>query len=163
MAWWDVAEIAGDGALREAYLAMVDYAMKTQACFLREAADPYDAMDRLHAYAYFLEGLLPVIERPECRQAHADGLESMKRVIDEVEPLFVRADVYAQWLRAGLSGVGVAEKLAAFQAVSDDPRIDGGYYFGRRDGKISPQVNPVSTVFTLQALDGKIPCRKMLI
>ena len=122
---------------------MVEYAMKTQACFLREAADPYDAMDRLHAYAYFLEGLLPVFERPECRQAHADGLESIQRVIDEVEPVFVRSDVYAQLLRAGLPSLGVAEKLTAFQAVSDDPRVDGGFYFGRRDGKISPQVNPV--------------------
>lgn len=167
MAWWDVAEITGDSALREGYPAMVEYAMKTQACFLREAADPYDAMDRLHAYAYFLEGLLPVFERPECRQAHADGLESIQRVIDEVEPVFVRSDVYAQLLRAGLPSLGVAEKLTAFQAVSDDPRVDGGFYFGRRDGKISPQVNPVSTVFAMQALamqtGGNIPCRKMLI
>jgi hypothetical protein len=167
MAWWDVAEITDDAVLRDAYLAMVDSAMQTQACFLREAADPYDAMDRLHAYAYFLEGLLPVIETPECRQAHADGLAAMQTLLDEVEPVFVRSDVYAQMMRAGLSGKCIGDKLAAFQAASGDPRIDGGFYFGRRDGKISPQVNPVSTVFAMQALamqaDGKIPCRKMLI
>lgn len=167
MAWWDVAEITGDSALREAYLAMLESALKTHACFLREAADRYDAMDRMHAYAYFLEGLLPVIDRPECRQAHAHGLESMQRVIDEVDPVFVRSDVYAQWLRAGSTSADVGEKLAAFQAVSDDPRINGGFWFGRRDGKVSPQVNPVSTVFAMQALamqaDGKPLCRTMLI
>jgi hypothetical protein len=64
-----------------------------------------------------------------------------------------------------------AEALAAFQAVSDDPRINGGFYFGRRGGRISPHVNPVSTVFAVQALEmwrqhetgSKPPCLRMLI
>jgi hypothetical protein len=182
MAWWDVAEITGDSALRDAYLAMLGQAMQTHSCFLQEAADRYDAMDRLHAYAYFLEGLLPVIERPECRKAHSDGLQAMQRVLDDVEPTFVRSDVYAQWLRAsifagrsagGFAGCDacVAEKLAAFQITSDDPRASvktaGGFWFGRRDGKIAPQVNPVSTVFAMQALEmqrgASTPCRTLLI
>ena len=172
MAWWDVAEITGDTELRDAYLAVVECAMKTHACFLQDAADRYDAMDRLHAYAYFLEGLLPVIERPECRRAHADGVKAMERVYDETAPAFVRSDVCAQLMRARLflsesAGGEDRQRYIDLQATSDDPRVDGGFWFGRRDGKISPQVNPVSTVFAIQALemqaDGKIPCRKMLI
>lgn len=172
MAWWDVAEITGDPALRDAYLAMVEYAVTKHACFLREAADRSDAMDRLHAYAYFLEGLLPVIERPECRQVVSQGVASMERVYDETALTFVRSDVCAQLMRARLflsEGTGGEDRrrYIDFQAQSDDPRIDGGFYFGRRDGKISPQVNPVSTVFAMQALqmqaDGNAPCRKMLI
>ncbi len=167
MAWWDVAEINGDAALREAYLGMLDQAMKTQACFLRAAADGYDAMDRLHAYAYFLEGLLPAIGRPECRQALTEGLNAMERVYDETAPTFVRSDVCAQLMRARLflsEGTGGEDRrrYIDFQATSDDPRIDGGFYFGRRDGKISPQVNPVSTVFAMQT-EAKTPCRKLLI
>jgi len=172
MAWWDVAEITGDAALRDAYLEMVHDAVAKHACFLRGAAGPYDVMDRLHAYAYFLEGLLPVIERPECRQAFSQGLVSMERAYDETAAKFVRADVCAQLLRARLflnAGTGGEDRrrYIDFQAQSDDPRLDGGFYFGRRDGKISPQVNPVSTAFAVQALEmqsrGEVPCRKMLI
>jgi hypothetical protein len=174
MSWWDVAEITGEDSLRDAYLAMLDSAMRSHACFLREAADCYDAMDRLHAYSYFLEGLLPVIERPDCRQAHSEGLAAAQQLMRDVEPTFIRSDVYAQLLRASLfadAKLCVADKLAGFQVTSDDPRADrhteGGFWFGRRDGKISPQVNPVSTVFAMQALqmltDGGTPCRKMLI
>ncbi len=177
MAWWDVAEITGDGALRDAYLAMVEYAVAKHACFLREAADPYDAMDRLHAYGYFLEGLLPVIERRECRQAFSQGAASMESVYDATTQTFVRSDVCAQLMRARhflSEGTGGEDRrryidfqAQSFQAQSNDPRIHGGFYFGRRDGNISLQVNPVSTAFAMQALEmqsgGEVPCRKMLI
>jgi hypothetical protein len=36
--------------------------------------------------------------------------------------------------------------------MSDDPRIDGGFYFGRKAGAWLPHVNPVSTAFAAQAL-----------
>ncbi len=170
MAWWDVSEVTGDAALRHAYLEMVEYAMKHHACFLREAAGAYDATDRLHAYAYFLEGLLPAMERPECRAVLDAGIAAMDRGIRETENVFVRSDVLAQWLRAWRflnKGAGGEDRrryiddLAAFQDAS------GGFWFGRRDGRISPQLNPVSTAFAVQALemeaDGKPPCLRMLI
>ena len=168
MAWWDVAEITGDNSLRDAYLEMVDWALTAHACFLRSAAGPYDTMDRLHAYAYFLEGLLPVIERPECRAAFEAGITAMDQGIRDTENTFVRSDVLAQWLRARffLNKCSGGEdrrryNLAAFQDAG------GGFWFGRRDGQISPQLNPVSTAFALQALDmetgEKPPCLRMLI
>ncbi len=71
----------------------------------------------------------------------------------------------------GSRGWRKAFALTEFQAVSEDRRIEGGFFFGRREGEMSPHVNPVSTVFGLQALEmwrefqtgSKPPCPKMLI
>jgi len=182
MAWWDVAEITGEGVLREAYLDMVDATLKTHSTFLAGASCPEQVMDRLHPYCYFLEGLLPLLERQECIDAYVECTNSIYKWLREIEPTFVRSDVYAQLLRARLYGADIAavdmaaaakeaEALAAFQAVSDDPRISGGFFFGRRAGKMSPHVNPASTVFALQALEmcrqhkaeSKPPCLPILI
>ena len=46
-----------------------------------------------------------------------------------------------------------AAAAAGFQYSTPDPRLDGGYCFGRRAGEMLPYVNPVSTGFCLQALD----------
>ena len=63
-----------------------------------------------------------------------------------------------------------AARLRNFQAGGSDPRIDGGYYFGRKPGQWLPYVNPVSTAFALQALalweqcgQGAQPHRHLLI
>jgi len=77
----------------------------------------------------------------------------------------VRSDVYAQLLRIRLfadwngaapldrqAAEKEAETLAGFQAASADPRIDGGFYFGRRGAEWLPYINPVSTAFAMQAL-----------
>lgn len=175
MAWWDVAGITGDGALRDAYFEMVDIALATHSSFLPMASVSHAVVDRLHAYCYFLEGLLPVMDRPECAKVYIEGINCISRLLKEITS-FERSDVYAQLLRARMYGAGdvpaaEAEALAAFQAVGDDPRVNGGFFFGRRDGKMSPHVNPVSTVFALQALEmwrqhetgSKPPCLRMLI
>lgn len=182
LAWWDLAEATGDNTPREAYLDMMNAALVTHAGFLPGVAEAHEIMDRLHAYCYFLEGLTPLLERVECARAYMRGFYSVARHMGAIGPSFVRADVYAQLLRAriyGADAVGIntaaaaeeADALTAFQAISDDPRIDGGFFFGRRDGVMSPHVNPVSTVFALQALEmwrkfqagSKPPCSEMLI
>jgi hypothetical protein len=173
MAWWDVAEITGDSALRNAYFEMVDMALATHSGFLR-ASTSHALVDRLHAYGYFLEGLLPVLDRTQGAKAYIEGIDSISKSVNEISS-FERSDVYAQLLRAkmyvGGDGAAEAEALAAFQAVSDDPRVNGGFFFGRRDGRMSPHLNPVSTVFALQALEmwrqyhtgSKPPCLRTLI
>jgi hypothetical protein len=188
LAWWDLADATGDKALRDAYLDMMNSALLTHAGYLPGAEDKYVVMDRLHPYCYFLEGLTPLLDRAECAKAYIQGIYSVSRYLREIAPSFVRSDVYAQLLRAriyGAAAVGInvgaaaeeADALTGFQAEGDDPRIDGGFFFGRRDGEMSPHVNPVSTVFALQALEmwrefqaksgtqaeGNPPCRKMLI
>ena len=73
--------------------------------------------------------------------------------------------MYAQLLRVRLlaeqlAGVPLdraeAEEEAArvpeFQFQHSDPRIRGGFWFGRKGPELLPYVNPVSTAFCLQAL-----------
>ncbi len=182
MAWWETAEASGENSLRDAYLEVLESAVATYADYLPAAEHEHELMDRLHAYAYFLEGLLPQLDRPECAEAYRQGLHTIACYLRNHSLSFTRSDVYAQLLRGRIYGARIlgidteaaaheAAALAGFQAASEDPRIDGGFYFGCRSGSISPQVNPVSTVFALQALEmwrefqagSKTPCAKMLI
>jgi hypothetical protein len=77
-----------------------------------------------------------------------------------------RSDVYAQLLRVRLyadwlgavpldleAAAFEAETLAGFQAAGADPRIDGGYWFGRKGAERLPFINPVSAAFAGQALE----------
>jgi hypothetical protein len=50
------------------------------------------------------------------------------------------------------AGAAEARQLSGFQAAASDPRIEGGFYFGRKGGRSMPYINPVSTAFALQAL-----------
>jgi hypothetical protein len=164
MAWRDVGEITGDGALTDAYLEVLRSALATHSDFLPGESCQHRVMDRLHAYCYFLEGLIPMLHRPECTNVYIEGINSISLLLKQIAPSFVRSDVYAQLLRARIYGAAIlpidasaasaeSEALAAFQAFSDDPRINGGFVFGRRDGTFSLHVNPVSTVFAVQALE----------
>ncbi len=182
LSWWEIADATGEKALRDAYLDMLNATLVTHAGYLPGSAGEHATMDRLHAYSYFLEGLTPMLERVECARAFMQGIFSVSRYLREIAPSFARADVYAQLLRARIYGAeatsinreAAAEeacKLTAFQAESDDPRVDGGFLFGRRDGLMSSHVNPVSTAFAIQALEmwrefqteSKTPCSTMLV
>jgi hypothetical protein len=182
LAWWDLAEAAGDHVLRNAYLDMLNIALVTHSGYLPGSTDAHITMDRLHPYLYFLEGLLPVLDRAECAKVYFEGIHSVSRMLRQIAPQFARSDVYGQLLRARIYGaatIGInaeaagdeIHELLGFQAESSDRRIDGGFLFGRRDGAMSPHVNPVSTVFGLQAIAmwrefqgaNKPPCCKMLI
>ncbi len=165
MAWFELAEATGRADFRAAYDSALLGAMRQSWEFLPGHPDPLKVMDRLHAFCYFLEGLLPRSTDPACAHALADGIERAAALLREIAPRFERSDVYAQLLRvrlhAGYAGAvpidrpaaeWEAARLGEFQAASDDPRIDGGFYFGRRQGEWLPFVNPVSTAFAQQAL-----------
>ena len=122
-------------------------------------------MDRLHAYAYFLEGLLPVLEREEYAECFEKGIQRIAVYLQEISPLFSRSDVYAQLLRLRLYGeifgvmpvdphaaVREATEVAEFQLCSDDSAASKGFCFGRRCGQLLPHVNPATTAFCVQAL-----------
>ncbi|MGB7759562.1 MAG: hypothetical protein WBL61_07025 [Bryobacteraceae bacterium] len=166
MAWWDLYQATGETAFREPYQASLDLALANSAGFLPDPAGRLKTMDRLHAYLYFLEGLMPVAEDPRCAQALAGGIRQVACLLHDIEPEFARADVYAQLLRIRIladaagaepldqeTAAAEAHALGEFQAVSTDPRIDGGFWFGRRDGTYLPHVNPVSAAFAIEALD----------
>jgi len=165
MAWYSLFETTGEMEFLRAYETALERALATEHDFLPGETNREKVMDRLHAYLYFLEGLLPALNRSECAQAFHSGLERVSGYLREISPLFARSDVYAQLLRARLYGENLAaipfdhaaaaheaEQAAGFQLESSDVRISGGFGFGRKGAEQLPFVNPVSTAFCLQAL-----------
>ena len=123
-------------------------------------------MDRLHAYCYFLEGLLPAAGRPECARVLEAGIRRVSNLLRRLRPGFVRSDVYAQLLRLRLYAAALAAapldeaaageeaaELISFQMSSPDARLDGAFSFGKKAGDLMPFANPVSTIFAVQALE----------
>ena len=165
LAWRELYEATGEAKFLRAYEWALERALGSEAEFLPGETDREKVMDRLHPYAYFLEGLLPILNRSDCAGAFRKGLQRLSEYLHEIAPLFVRSDVYAQLLRLRLYGESLADvpldfgaaaheaaHAAGFQAASDDRRLAGGFWFGRKGGEVLPFVNPVSTAFCLQAL-----------
>ncbi len=163
MAWAEASEAGCGNGLRRLYDQALAGFLVDHGSFPK--AEPERVMDRLHAYCYFLEGLLPRAGDAACAQALRDGMQRVARLLRAAGPDFERSDVYAQLLRVRLfaSRLGVTEldtrqaeveaaALRAFQASDSDPRIDGGFWFGRKASQPMPFVNPVSTSFCVQAL-----------
>jgi hypothetical protein len=166
MAWWDLFEATGDPAFREPYDRVLEHSLDAWTAFLPGHADRPKVMDRLHAFCYFLEGMLPRSQDAGCTAAISGGITRVAQLLREIAPEFARSDVYAQLLRIRLYAdwAGVepldcdaacqeAETLAGFQTAHEDPRIDGGFYFGRNGAGWLPFVNPVSAAFACQALE----------
>ena len=86
-------------------------------------------------------------------------------LLREISPAFERSDVCAQLLRIRLiahylGAVGLdqaaaseeAARAASYHCDASDPRLRGGFWFGRKGGETLPFMNPVSTAFAMQAL-----------
>jgi hypothetical protein len=165
MAWQELFEATGEMEFFRAYESAVTAALAGDYDFLPGETNREKVMDRLHAYAYFLEGLAPMLHRSDCALAVREGIDRAAAYLGEIAPLFARSDVYAQLLRVRLLGEvsGVvpldqaaaareAGQAAAFQVTSQDARVAGGFFFGKKCGEPMPFVNPVSTAFCVQAL-----------
>jgi hypothetical protein len=160
MAWWDLALATGVPALKQPYERMLEYSLATHEAFLPGHPDRLKVMDRLHAYSYFLEALLPVGDRPACKEALRNGIDRVAFHLRDLAPEFARSDVYAQLLRVRLFAHRLgfvplqceqaAEEAAAIQTFARTE--DGGFWFGRKAGEFLPFINPVSAAFCLQAL-----------
>jgi hypothetical protein len=158
---------AGDAAGIKLYDSMLAYSLATHESFLSSEPDREKQMDRLHAYSYFLEGLLPVLDREDVRKHFACGLRAAAGLFREIAPEFERSDVAAQLLRVRLiahhsAALPLDEEAAGEEAASarsfqeltiSDRRLKGGFYFGRKRSALLPYSNPVSTAFCLQALE----------
>jgi hypothetical protein len=159
MAWHELFEVTGDRAFQCGYEGALTAALENDPAFLPGDSDQQRVMDRLHAYGYFLEGLLPVLDRTECAQAFREGIVRIAGLLREIAPVFARSDVYAQLLRARLLGeargivklddAGAVEEAAALARFQTE---SGGFLFGHRHGEPTPFINPVSTAFCVQAL-----------
>jgi hypothetical protein len=165
LAWYEIWRVTNHQGYLELYRHLLNLSLASHTSFLPGCDAVPQVMDRLHAYAYFLEGLLPAIEEPNCADAIAEGITRVAGFVTRVSPLFIRSDVIAQLLRVRLlahqHGVVLLDEEAAQQEVlilkgfrSDDPdpRLNGGFWFGRKNGALLPFMNPVSTAFSHQAL-----------
>lgn len=161
LAWRDLADATGQPALKQPYERMLEYSLATHDAFLPGHEDPLKVMDRLHAYSYFLEAILPVADRPAVREALRTGIDKAAGLLRDIAPKFERSDVNAQILRVRLWAdrlgyVPLNHKAAEEEArslASFENQNDGSIWFGRVDGKeFLPFTNPVSTAFGLQAL-----------
>ncbi len=166
LGWRQLWEATGEARYESWFETALDRALSNDADFLPGTPERHRVMDRLHAYSYFLEALLSVADRPQCRQALRNGIAKVAFYLRDIAPEFARSDVYGQLLRVRLFAAAqqavpldaaqAAEEAAAmgaFQLESTDPRLDGGFCFGRRNGALTPHANPVSTAFCLQALE----------
>jgi hypothetical protein len=169
MAWWDLFEATRDSRFIEPYERVLEASLPTFTDFLPGHPERPKVMDRLHAFCYFLEGLLPRAADSRCAAALRDGIGRCAWHLRDIAPEFERSDVYAQLLRLRIYAdwLGVlpidrpaaeceAARLASFQAVDCDPgdtRVNGGYWFGRRNAEHLPFINPVSAAFACQALE----------
>jgi hypothetical protein len=169
MAWWDLFEATGDTRFIEPYDRVLEASLRSYADFLPGHAERPQVMDRLHAFCYFLEGLLPRAAETRCTAALRDGIARAAWHLRDIAPEFERSDVYAQLLRVRLYAdwLGAAPldrpaaefeaaRLAAFQVADSDgrgTRMNGGYWFGRRSAGNLPYINPVSAAFAAQALE----------
>jgi hypothetical protein len=164
LGWLDLHQDTGESDYLVWYEDLLAATLLNHESFL-PGAEGEAVMDRLHAYCYFLEGILPRVERPEVAAVLAGGIATVAAQTQAAGSGFVRSDVCAQLLRlkllaecAGmgavdrLAAVSLVEKIAEFQMSSLDPRIHGGFFFAHRGRLLQPDVNPVSTAFGLQAL-----------
>jgi hypothetical protein len=161
LGWYELFLETGDSFFQALFETALGRALENDLSFLPGTPDRQGVMDRLHSYSYFLEALLAVNDRPECAAAQRNGLNRAATLLREIAPEFARSDVYAQVLRVRLLSPGPVDEqaaaeeaaaIAAFQIESADSRLNGGFYFGRRNGAMSPFANPVSTAFCTQAL-----------
>jgi hypothetical protein len=161
MAWLEL----GEERYTNDYEKLLAGFLTTHEAFLDVEQNRERVMDRLHAYCYFLEGLLPRAARPDCALALRGGISRVARLLREIGPVFERSDVYAQLLRLRLYAAAMeccpieeaaaeqeAAKIRSFQLDDPDPRVHGSFCFGRKAGALMPFANPVSTAFCVQAL-----------
>jgi hypothetical protein len=166
LGWYELWQITGKEDYLVCYRHVLQAAIASHLRFLPGAATDIPVMDRLHAYSYFLEGLLPVLNESEAAQALVAGIDRLSNFAEKISPSFLRSDVVAQLLRVRLFAdqYGVvplnedaARKesllLQSFQSDDPDPRLQGGFWFGRKNGEMLPFMNPVSTAFSCQALE----------
>lgn len=159
LAWANLAEATGDPSWTASYERVLNDSLRTWRDFLPGHPDRAKVMDRLHAFSYFLEGLLPRAADPRCCLALHEGIDLAAGLTREIAPEFERSDVYAQILRVRLyaEALGVLpldRRAAEYEAnrLREFESPDGGFRFGRRGSEWLPYANPVSTAFAMQAL-----------
>ena len=156
LAWYDL----GDEYAEKLFDRFLDWSLTVHQQFLPGSEDREKVMDRLHAYCYFLEGLLAKPSDPRAIEAMRVGLPRATALHRQIAPVFERSDVGAQLLRvrlaAGHLGMTPLDEQAAQEEATRVESFfedENGFLFGRKGPTPLPYSNPVSTAFCLQALE----------
>lgn len=157
LAWHELGIETGDSRFHRLYDEVLAFSLGHYRETLDIETDKLKKMDRLHSWAYFLEGLQPVADREDVARVLRDALTEGETLREALAPKFLRSDVCAQLLRVkllmgGTPSPGEVERIEALQYDAGERSVAGGFAFARRDSALTPHVNPVSTVFCLQAL-----------
>jgi len=141
MAWRDLHDATDLPRFLEPYEQALDAGLRTYAEFLPGHPERPKVMDRLPAFGYFLEGLLPRATDSRCAAALRDGIGRAACHLRSIAPEFVRSDVYAQLLRVRLyadwlgavpldlpaAEFEAAQLAAWFSQAKKDPKVDVHY------------------------------------
>jgi hypothetical protein len=163
LAWRELHGETQEELFRDAWEECLDYALESHECFLPGEPNQEKVMDRLHAYCYFLEGLLAETDRQPCVRILADGIDRVEHFLRQIAPAFERCDVHAQLLRLRHYAAGAitmnqaaetqeAAAVRGFEFDSQDLRLRGAFCFGKKNGQLMPFASPVATVFAMEAL-----------
>ena len=167
LALLELHKATGLGEFEHDAAALRKWCLKRHESFLPGEVDDAKVIDRLHAYCYFLEGLLPSVALDaDSGRVLQFGVLRVENFLDEFGADFQRCDVMAQILRLRLYAdkFGLMEldykraeeeaaAVAECQIQSADPKTDGGFTLTRRRGKCEPSLDTTATVFALQALE----------
>src|SRR5260370_13810950 len=93
LAWYELFEATGEMDFLRAYDSAVEAALANEHDFLPGETNREKVMDRLHAYSYFLERLLPVLDRPACAHAFSAGGDRVAGYLRARPPEISRYDV----------------------------------------------------------------------
>ncbi len=176
-------EATQNATYKEAAIKACDFALTFQQSDGRFISFPTEGGTNSHPHSYSAEGLWvvgKVLDRTDYLQASAKATEWLlhwqsdegyvPRHFHNDEPLYnERVDILAQTLRLAAIHMGEGrladhtethaklDKLVAVisrnQAISDEARINGGFYFGRlSNGDQMPHVNVWVTAFAIQGL-----------
>lgn len=149
LAWRELFEDTSEARFEEHFERQTAFAIEKAPELIDIETEPLKIMDRLHAYCYFLEGLLPDAERHE--ELLREGVREIGELWRALAPRFLRSDVLAQLTRLKLLiGEPVDEETGELERFAT---AEGAFLFGERDGRPIPHRNPVSTIFAVQALD----------
>src|SRR5262249_35014952 len=135
LAFLELAELDSSGQFSRTAEGLLQWSLRRHEIFLPGCDAQDQVAGRLHAYCYFLEGLLPFVEKQfECALALQTSIARVESLIAETAPVLERCDTVAQLLRLRLIGdymglveidLGAAsrevERVASFQLQTEDP------------------------------------------
>jgi len=166
LAWRELSEQDDHPGHGSTFARTLQFALDDAAVFPLREPQRERMMDRLHAYCYYLEGLLGAARDPGAAGALARGIDRAAALFAQLSPDVERCDVSAQLLRLRVfaAALGIARmnesaaqaeaaRISQYQIADTDPRSDGGFCFGRKGDEFLPHINPATTIFCLQALE----------